>query len=68
MSLETLKNKSKNLKTLLDIIHYQSMWIEFIEKRENRAWCKERGIRISGPPLGRPPKNVSKENKKPARL
>ncbi len=21
--------------------------------RENRAWCKERGIRISGPPLGR---------------
>ena len=32
--------------------------------RENRAWCKERGIRISGPPLGRPAKNVSKENKK----
>ena len=34
--------------------------------RENRAWCKERGIRISGPPLGRPPQNVSKENKKQA--
>ena len=34
--------------------------------RENRAWCKERGIRISGPPLGRPPKNVSKEQKKQA--
>ena len=32
--------------------------------RANRAWCKERGIRISGPPLGRPPKNVSKETKK----
>ncbi len=32
--------------------------------RENRAWCKERGIRISGPPKGRPPKNISKENKK----
>ncbi len=27
---------------------------------------KERGIRISGPPLGRPPKNVSKETKKQA--
>ena len=40
------------------------MLTEFIEKRENRAWCKERGIRISGPPLGRPPKNVSKEIKK----
>jgi hypothetical protein len=34
--------------------------------RENRAWCKERGIRISGPPLGRPTKNVSKEDKKQA--
>jgi transposase, IS5 family len=34
--------------------------------RDNRAWCKERGIRISGPPLGRPPKNVSKETKKQA--
>jgi IS5 family transposase len=34
--------------------------------RENRAWCKERGIRMSGPKLGRPPKNVSKEDKKQA--
>ena len=34
--------------------------------RENRAWCKEKGIRISGPPLGRPPKNISKESKKQA--
>ena len=34
--------------------------------RENRAWCKERGIRISGQPLGRPPANVSKEKKKQA--
>ena len=36
--------------------------------RENRAWCKERGIRISGSPLGRPPKNQSAELKKQARL
>jgi transposase, IS5 family len=35
--------------------------------RENRAWCKERGIRISGPPLGRPPAHVSSEQKKQAR-
>ncbi len=34
--------------------------------RDNRAWCKERGIRISGPPLGRPTKNVSQEQKKQA--
>ena len=32
--------------------------------RANRAWCKERGIRISGSPLGRKPKNISKETKK----
>ena len=35
--------------------------------RENRAWCKERGIRMSGPPLGRPRKDLSKEIKKQAR-
>ena len=34
--------------------------------RENRAWCKERGIRMSGPPLGRPPKDLSKKVKKQA--
>jgi transposase, IS5 family len=36
--------------------------------RENRAWCKERGIRISGPPLGRPPAYVSPQTKKQALL
>jgi len=36
--------------------------------RENRAWCKERGIRISGPHDGRPPANVSPEKKKQACL
>ena len=34
--------------------------------RDNRAWCKERGIRISGSALGRPPLQVSKEKKKQA--
>jgi IS5 family transposase len=29
--------------------------------RANRAWCKQRGIRLSGPALGRPPKQ-SEEN------
>jgi len=36
--------------------------------KKNREWCKERGIRLSGTPLGRPPLNVSKEDKKQARL
>lgn len=34
--------------------------------RSNRVFCKKRGIRISGPPLGRPPANVSPEKKKQA--
>lgn len=34
--------------------------------QENRAWCKELGIRMSGVRLGRPPKNLSKSLKKQA--
>ena len=34
--------------------------------KANRKFCQERGIRISGPPLGRPPKNISKETRKQA--
>ncbi len=34
--------------------------------RENRAFCKKRGIRISGSPLGRPPKDISQQQKKQA--
>jgi len=35
--------------------------------RANRAYCKQRGIRLSGPPLGRPPKQVAAADKKQAR-
>jgi hypothetical protein len=35
--------------------------------RDNRKYCQKKGIRMSGPPLGRPKKNVSKEEKKQAR-
>lgn len=35
--------------------------------RKNRAFCKEKGIRISGIPLGRPPKNISEKTKQQAR-
>ena len=39
----------------------------FIEQKKTERACKERGIRISGPPLGRPPVDVSKEKKKQAK-
>jgi transposase, IS5 family len=45
---------------------YGWLRLRIYRTRENRAWCQERGIRISGPPLGRPPANVSKETKKQA--
>lgn len=32
--------------------------------RVNRTWCKERGIRLSGLPLGRPRSQVSLQDKK----
>jgi len=35
--------------------------------RENRKFCRNRGIRLSGPPLGRPPKHVDPQVKKQAR-
>ncbi len=35
--------------------------------RDNRKYCQKKGIRMSGPPLGRPKKNVSNQEKKQAR-
>jgi transposase, IS5 family len=43
----------------------QSVHVDKIYRTtENRAWCKQKGIVMSGPPLGRPKANVSKEQKK----
>jgi Transposase DDE domain/Transposase domain (DUF772) len=36
--------------------------------KENRGWCKARGVRITGIPLGRKPKVIDKEKKKQAQL
>lgn len=66
-------NESANLKSQIESFkNYNGYYPESVHvdkiyrTRENRAWCKERGIRISGVPLGRPPLNVSKETKKQA--
>lgn len=66
-------NESSNLKAQIEAFkeytgyYPESVHVDKIYRtRENRAWCKERGIRISGPPLGRPPVNISKESKKQA--
>lgn len=56
---------------------YKKMWGYYPESihvdqiyrtKENRKYCKEKGIRMSGPKLGRPPKNIDKEDKKQSQL
>ena len=42
------------------------MPIAFIVQERTERACKDKGIRISGPPLGKPPTNISKEKKKQA--
>ena len=66
-------NESGDLKAQVEAfksytgLYPESVHVDRIYRtRENRTFCKERGIRISGPPLGRPPANVSKEKKKQA--
>ncbi|MEG4530200.1 IS5 family transposase [Microcoleus sp. D2_18a_D3] len=66
-------NESGDLKAQVEAYHRftgyypESVHADRIYRtRENRAWCHEKGIRISGPPLGRPPANVSKEKKRQA--
>ena len=66
-------NESKDFKAQIEdyyrITGYypESVHVDKIYRtRENRAFCKERGIRMSGPPLGRPPAQVNPEKKKQA--
>ena len=66
-SLEVLNNKQyKNLKRYTGV-YPESVHVDKIYRtRSNRGFCKERGIRISGPPLGRPPAFVSQEKRNQA--
>jgi hypothetical protein len=63
-------NESGDLKSQIEAYYNftgyypESVHVDRIYRtRENRAWCKERGIRMSGPPLGRPPAYLSQETK-----
>ena len=66
MSLEILKTKLKPIKTPRSY-YPSSVHVDKIYRtKANRAWCKEKGIRISGPPDRRPPNSVSRATKKQA--
>lgn len=79
-SLEALRidwnnfNESGELKVQVEAfkeatgVYPESVHVDRIYRtRENRAFCKEKGIRISGSPLGRPPAHVSESKKRQAR-
>ncbi len=66
-------NESGDLKAQIKRYHLRfGFWPESVHvdkiyrTRENREFCKKHGIRLSGPPLGRPPRNadVNREIKK----
>ena len=45
-------------------MEYKSLHADNIYRtRENRCYCKDKGIRLSGPPLGRP-RQVTESNKR----
>ncbi len=67
-------NESGDLKAQVEAfkeatgVYSESVHVDRIYRtRSNRAFCKERGIRISGPPLGRPSANISQQKKKQAK-
>jgi hypothetical protein len=67
-------NESKHLKEQVEKYYeYMGYYPESIHvdaiyrTRENRAYCKEKGIKMNGAALGRPKKNISSEEKKQAK-
>jgi hypothetical protein len=61
-----LETQIENYKELTGF-YPESVHVDKIYRnRNNRKFCKDRGIRMSGPPLGRPPKNITKSMKQQA--
>jgi len=64
-------NENKDLKPGIESYRQKYGWypesvhVDAIYRtRENRRYCKERGIRMSGPPLGRPKLNPPRDEKR----
>ena len=67
-------NEAGDLKEQIELYHNrfgfypQSVHADKIYRnRDNRKFCKKLGIRLSGPALGRPPKQIDSQLKKQAR-
>lgn len=68
-------NESKYLEEQVELYYKnfgyypKSIHVDQIYRTQaNRKYCREKGIRMSGPKLGRPPKIISKSEKKQANL
>ena len=59
--IEEIKSYKRNFGCYPESVHADKIY----RTRENRAFCKQRGIRLSGPSLGRP-SQMSKEEKRQA--
>ncbi len=64
MSLNICKKSLSDTVNALEVIHSDSLSDKIYRNRDNLNYCKERGIRLSGPALGRPEKNVAIDKKK----
>jgi transposase, IS5 family len=60
--IQQVENFKKQTGAYPESVHVDKIY----RTRKNRAFCKEKSIRISGVPLGRPPKNPSIQAKKQA--
>jgi IS5 family transposase len=60
--VEQIKTHQRRFGFYPESVHVDKIY----RTRANRVYCKAHGIRISGPPLGRPPKHVSVADKKQA--
>lgn len=59
--IDQIKSYKRNFGCYPESVHADKIY----RTRDNRAFCKQRGIRLSGPPLGRP-SQMSKDEKKQA--
>ena len=66
MKVEILFPKWKLTKNIRELTRNRFTPIKFIAPESIERACKERGIRLSGSPLGRPPAQVSLQAKKQA--
>ena len=53
----TLKDSAERYRERTGKYPARALVDKIYRTRENLAWCKERGIRLNGPKLGRPPKD-----------